>query len=304
MILVSPSNTLDPISDAKVLLLDDQRDHQLLFIHRFNKIGIGNIVVCETGEQAIQEFEADPSFNLLIIDYRLPGKSGIDVIKEIRRLNPKIPIIMITGLGSEKIAVQAMKLGVQDYFTKEDLIAMSIISLQEIIVKVLLEYQAHQELALAKRLAVDPAKLSVSVFKFGKRGPEPFLSTSLPFEDALSEREKEAFLIKLGTHYMAATGAGHAYSEGLFELPVPSYDKYHGLVFGFRLTEKNHNDVRFKESSAENYGLVVVLFPVLFRSILPKRSLIEKKLEGLIKSYSDMEELNDNFLSKVRKVFF
>ena len=174
--------------------------------------------------------------------------------------------------------------------------------MQEIITKILLEFSALQEVALTRRLAADPARLSVSVFKFSKMGPEPFLSSKLPFE--LSPREEETFLIKIGAHYMTVTGAGHAYSKGLFELPVPQHEKYHGLVFAFRLSEKNHFDDRFKGSRAKNYGLVVVIFPVLFRTILPRRSIIEKKLEDLIENYSDMDELDEDFISKVKKIFF
>jgi CheY-like chemotaxis protein len=240
---MSSNNTNDPL-DAKVLLIEDSRDHQFLFIKRFNKIGIGNILVCETGEQGLEKFQSDPSFNLLIVDYSLPGKSGIDVIKEVRRSNSEIPIIMITGLGSERVAVQAMKLGIQDYLTKDELLSISTSSLQEIVTKILLEYRAHQEVALTRRLAADPASLSVSVFKFSKMGPEPFLTSPLPFK--LSIRDEETFLIKIGAHYMTVTGAGHAYSKGLFELPVPQYDKYHGLVFAFCLNKNNHIDDRFK----------------------------------------------------------
>ncbi len=290
------------ISDAKILLIEDSRDHQFLFIKRFNKLGIGNIFVCETGEQGIEKLKSDTSFNLLIVDYSLPGKSGIDVIREVRQSNSEIPIIMVTGLGSEKVAVQAMKLGIQDYITKDELLTISTSSLQEIITKILLEYSAIQEVALTRRLAADPARLSVSVFKFSKMGPEPFLSSKLPFE--LSPREEETFLIKIGAHYMTVTGAGHAYSKGLFELPVPQQEKYHGLVFAFRLGEKNQLDDRFKGSLAKNYGLVVVIFPVLFRTILPRRSIIEKKMEDLIEKYSDMDELDEGFISKVKKIFF
>ncbi len=301
---MSFNNTVDPISDARVLLIEDSRDHQFLLIKILNKIGIGKIFVCETGEQGIRKFKIDPSrsFDLLIIDFRLPGISGLEVIKKVRKLNQEIPIIMVTGLGSEKVAVQAMKLGIQDYLTKEDFISMSTDSLQEIFFKILLEHQAHQEGALTRRLAADPTQLSVSVFKFSKIGPEPFLSSRLPFE--LSTREEETFLLKIGAHYMTVTGAGHAYSKGLFELPVPNYDKYHGLVFGFRLNEKNNIDSQLKENAAKNYGMVVIIFPILFRTILPRRSIIEKKMEELVKNYSNMEQLDEDFLSKVKNIFF
>ena len=296
------SEEADPVVDARVLLIEDSRDHQFLFLKRLSKIGLKNVIVCETGELGVEKIKSDPSFNLVLVDYSLPGKSGIEVIEEIRRLNPETPIVMITGLGSEKIAVQAMKLGVQDYFTKDEFLTTD--SLRPIITQILLEYRAQQEMVLARRLKSNPDQLSVSVYKFGKFGPEPFLTSPLPFEESISSREKENFLIKIGTHYMTATGAGHEYSRGLFELPVPNYEKYHGLVFGFRMAEKNHNDARIKGSESKNYGLIVIIFPVLFRTILPDRSTIEKRLDELLSAYSDMEELDKHFIARAKNIFF
>ncbi|UCG03954.1 MAG: response regulator [Candidatus Heimdallarchaeota archaeon] len=296
------SEEVDPIGDAKVLLIEDSRDHQFLFLKRLGKIGLKNIIVCETGELGVEKIKSDPSYDLVLVDYSLPGKSGIDVIREIKILNPEIPVIMITGLGSEKIAVQAMKLGIKDYLTKDDFLTTD--SIQPIVTQILLEHRVQQEMILSKRLKADPSQLSVSVYKFGNLGPEPFLSSPLPFEELVSSQEKDNFLIKLGAHYMTATGAGHEYSRGLFELPVPNYEKYHGLVFGFRMMERSHNDDRIKERQAENYGLIVIIFPVLFRSILPIRSTIEKRLSELLSAYSDMGELDNQFITRVKNMFF
>lgn len=296
-----PSEDVDPIIDARVLLVEDTRDHQFLFIKRLNKIGITNIIICETGEAAIQKIKSDPFFNLILLDYSLPGKSGIEVIKETKRINPEIPIIMITGLGSEKIAVQAMKLGIKDYLTKEEL--METTTLHQAITQVLLEHRTMQETALAQRLQENPEDLSISVFKFGNVGPEPFLTSILPFEESISPLEKENFLIKFGTHAFTAVGAGHEYAQGLFELPVPDYEKYLSLVYGFRMTEKNHQDTRIQQNAGQNYGLVVFIFLKLYRSILPNRSTIEKRLEELLSVYSDMDELDENFIHRTRRIF-
>ena len=311
----------DPLINARILLVEDSKDHQFLFMNRLNNLGINNITISETGEQAVEKIKGDPNFDLILVDYSLPtGLSGIDVIREIRNLNPEIPIIMVTGLGSEQIAVQAMKLGIQDYITKEDLLQSD---LQASIVPLLLERKILQETVLAKRLKADPTQISISVYKFGKIGPEPYLTSPLPFEAAFeSEQNRESFLVKLGTHYMSATGTGHNYAQGLFELPVPShrvdvalddtklgkqskdpFRRYHSLVYGFRMTEKDHFDERIKLNNSMNYGLVVIIFPILFRSILPNRSVIERRLKELLSSYEDMEELDLEFLKRAQKIF-
>ncbi len=291
----------DPIVDARVLLIEDTRDHQFLIIKRLSNIGLKRVIVCETGELGLEKIRSD-NFDLVLVDYILPGKSGLEVIEEITRISPETPMIMITGLGSEKIAVQAMKLGIKDYLTKEEFFTN--LNLRQIITPILLEHHAQQEMALTQRLKANPDLFSISVYKFGRFGPEPFLTSALPFEDSISSQEKESFLIKIGTHYFSATGAGHAYSQGLFELPVPDHDKYRGLVFGFRMTEKNHKDERIKRSGGKNYGLIVIIFPVFFRSILPNRSIIEKRLEELLSGYSDMEEIDEHFITRAKNIFF
>ncbi|MFW9904634.1 MAG: response regulator [Candidatus Thorarchaeota archaeon] len=296
------SEEVDPIGNAKILLIEDSRDHQFLLLKRLGKIGLKNVIICETGELGIDKIKSDPSYDLVLVDYSLPGKSGIDVIREIRISYPEIPVIMITGLGSEKIAVQAMKLGIKDYLTKDKFLTTD--ALRPVITQTLLEHRIQQEMNLSRRLKADPSQISVSVYKFGRLGPEPFLTSALPFKESISSQERENFLIKLGAHYMTATGAGHEYSHGLFELPVPNYEKYHGLVFGFQMMEKNHNDARIKKYKAKNYGLIVIIYPLLFRSILPIRSKMEKRLSELLSAYSDMGELDDHFITRVKNIFF
>lgn len=65
------------------------------------------------------------SFDLIITDLKMPGMSGLDVLKQVRILHPNIPIIMITGYSTVETAVEAMKNGAVDYiakpFTPEDI---------------------------------------------------------------------------------------------------------------------------------------------------------------------------------------
>lgn len=264
-------------------------------------MGIHNITISDTGEQAIEKMKQGSDYDLILLDFKLPGLSGIEVIKMVKRINPSIAIIMITGLGSEKIAVKAMKLGIQDYITKEDFFNEN---MGKIITSVLYQTQFSQETALTNRLVKNPNQLSVTLFKFGQIGPQPFLTTLLPFEDSfINEQKKEEFLLKIGTHYMAATGTGHDYAQGLYELPVPDHDKYHSLVFGFRMADKQHSDNRIHLNDSLNYGLVVIIFPLLYRSILPNRSLIERRIQELLSIYSDMAEFDSYLLPKIRNIF-
>ena len=54
----------------------------------------------------------------VVLDYRLPDRTGLDVLNDIRSTQPHLPVIMMTGYGSEWVCASAFKLGVTDYFPK------------------------------------------------------------------------------------------------------------------------------------------------------------------------------------------
>lgn len=69
------------------------------------------------GENAIQKI-FDRYFDLLIVDHKLPDMTGLDVVRAVRRRDNSIPIVMVTGYPSQELLVHALRLGVQDFFTK------------------------------------------------------------------------------------------------------------------------------------------------------------------------------------------
>jgi DNA-binding response OmpR family regulator len=69
------------------------------------------------GEQALHLFQSG-TFDLVLLDIMMPGKSGYDVCRAIRSRNEEIPIIMLTAKGAEIDKVVGLKLGADDYITK------------------------------------------------------------------------------------------------------------------------------------------------------------------------------------------
>ena len=57
-------------------------------------------------------------FNLVIADLRMPGMDGLTLIREVKQINPHLPIIIITGFSTESSAIEAVNLGVSGYLTK------------------------------------------------------------------------------------------------------------------------------------------------------------------------------------------
>lgn len=70
-----------------------------------------------TGAEAIAIVRREPVAAVLL-DYRLPDRTGLEVLAEIRSAWPRLPVIMMTGYGSEMLVASAIKLGVSDYFSK------------------------------------------------------------------------------------------------------------------------------------------------------------------------------------------
>jgi DNA-binding NtrC family response regulator len=78
---------------------------------------IYQVMTAETGEQALDIVEKQ-DFDVAIVDVRLPGKSGLQVLSEVREKKPYIKCIVITAYPSVELAVEAMKLGAIDYLIK------------------------------------------------------------------------------------------------------------------------------------------------------------------------------------------
>jgi len=66
----------------------------------------------------ILKSEDQKKFDLVLLDYRLPGETGLDILKEMRVHNINIPVVIVTGHGDEEIALQAIRMGAADYLIK------------------------------------------------------------------------------------------------------------------------------------------------------------------------------------------
>ena len=69
------------------------------------------------GDDAINKFK-EGEFHIVLLDLKLGADNGLNVLKELLAINPKIPVIMITGFGTISTAVEAMKIGAFDYVQK------------------------------------------------------------------------------------------------------------------------------------------------------------------------------------------
>ena len=76
-----------------------------------------NTLTATNGNAALDLIEQYP-VDLVTLDLKMPGMNGIEVLKEIQKLKPDIEVIVITGYGTLKSAIECIRLGVFDYITK------------------------------------------------------------------------------------------------------------------------------------------------------------------------------------------
>lgn len=101
---------------TKILIADDEVNMVWALKKVLIKEGF-EVLSAENGEEALKIFRREES-DLVILDLKMPKINGIEVLRNIKDTNPKIPVIMITAHGSTDVAVEAMKLGALDYISK------------------------------------------------------------------------------------------------------------------------------------------------------------------------------------------
>ena len=100
----------------KILIVDDERNVRLMYRSALETIGY-DVFEAESAEKATEEF-AQQRFDLAIVDLRLPGRSGLDLLHEMAEQKSSTPAVMITAHGDVPNAVEAMKLGAIDFLQK------------------------------------------------------------------------------------------------------------------------------------------------------------------------------------------
>jgi DNA-binding NtrC family response regulator len=111
------SSPAAPASKARILVVEDERAIQLALSGLLRRQGY-EVELADSGERALSHFK-EHNFDLVITDLALGGqKSGMDVLAASKKVRPEVPVVMITAHGSEKVAVDAMKAGAEDYVPK------------------------------------------------------------------------------------------------------------------------------------------------------------------------------------------
>jgi DNA-binding NtrC family response regulator len=104
------------MKEFKVLMVDDEEDFVKTLSERMQMRDLDSDVALD-GEQALQRVEDDIP-DVMVLDLKMPGIDGLEVLRRVKKAYPQIPVIILTGHGSEKDEAEARRLGAFDYLQK------------------------------------------------------------------------------------------------------------------------------------------------------------------------------------------
>jgi two-component system response regulator YesN len=98
-----------------ILIVDDDEDFRSELSDFLNRY---HVLEAPSGDVALKLIRKPHTIDLVILDFRMPGTNGIEVLKKMRELIPEVGIIMLTGEGSKDVIVEALRGNADDYFEK------------------------------------------------------------------------------------------------------------------------------------------------------------------------------------------
>ncbi|MEK6645412.1 MAG: response regulator [Candidatus Firestonebacteria bacterium] len=99
-----------------ILIIDDEQEMIDALRNILEQDGY-TVTATTDGVSALKKVENN-NFDVVLLDVRIPGMDGIQILEQIKKTNKNLPVIMVTGYGDTKTSVQAMKLGAFDYISK------------------------------------------------------------------------------------------------------------------------------------------------------------------------------------------
>ena len=114
------------MSPVKVMVVDDE----VMFVETLSKrLAQRNLGVARaySGREALQKLREESDIDIVVLDVKMPGMTGIETLREMKKTYPLVEVIILTGHASVSSAIEGMKLGAFDYLMKpcdiEDLVS-------------------------------------------------------------------------------------------------------------------------------------------------------------------------------------
>ena len=115
----------------RILLVDDERGFVDVISKRMTKRNF-DVTKAHSGKEALQALRK-LDFDAVILDLKMEDMDGIEILKIFKKIVPDLPVIMLTGHGSEEAAREGIQLGASDYLTKPCDLEELIVKIQDIV---------------------------------------------------------------------------------------------------------------------------------------------------------------------------
>lgn len=107
------------VSDLKVLIIEDQADTRAMIRNMLTEMGCTQIFEASDGRKGFQFVDSAIDFvDLVMCDWNMPGMTGMDLLRQLRTVDPDIPFLMVTGRSDMSSVMEAKASGVTAYITK------------------------------------------------------------------------------------------------------------------------------------------------------------------------------------------
>ena len=104
------------MEEFTVLVVDDEDDFRETIVKRLQKRHL-KATGAESGEKALKMIAEQP-MDVVVLDVKMPGMDGIETLRKIKKHNPLIEVILLTGHASMESGIEGLKLGAFDYVMK------------------------------------------------------------------------------------------------------------------------------------------------------------------------------------------
>jgi DNA-binding response OmpR family regulator len=147
-----------------VLLVDDEDSFRLSIEMALKMSNEFIVQSCDSGQSAVEILKKE-AFDVILLDYKMSEMSGLDVLEWMHSQKILTPVILVTSVGSETVAVEAMKLGAYDYLRKDQLdidrLSLAVKSAHErhLYRKQMLERQAEEHMLQEKQEELDSLQM-------------------------------------------------------------------------------------------------------------------------------------------------
>lgn len=109
----------DVLKNLRVLIVDDQQDARAMLRNMLLEIGVTQIFESPDGKSAMQFMDTAFDFiDIVICDWNMPNMTGVELLRQLRSVDPSFPFLMITGRADKSSVIEAKASGVTAYITK------------------------------------------------------------------------------------------------------------------------------------------------------------------------------------------